>query len=897
MKGVRYGLPFLFISLFMLTNISCSNPETESDTLESSTSELSSDVSLSTEITSQITSSEQEIEEEAGFLKNYLKQIDLKGYVGTNYKNNVKYWQKEAYRNNPNVISQIRLANNGSATSSLSDVLGTDYYGVDSYYSIDVVNKEDTNYIGWKLKALPASFGDRDLRFCNDVNAITYWNGVKQLWVHVDNSEIDAVTELRLCFEDDSIGRESYNLIEGKTLTLYSESEAISMTIKAGGYIPIPAQFVGYIAIPFNKDYYERYWSEGGNNIIDNANIAQFQIAVRATAKALNKTFYMNEFAIVGNVNGTALPVDIVTSDTYKVVWDINQLSPKTDNPKEQASSLPWYGEFVGKLLTGIAYSYKVTRDASLYESAEEIINDLSDAQGEYGYLGVFKGGARFSLEISNWDLWNHYHCILGLLEWYQITGNQKAFEIAQKALDCVYDTFRNRSYLVRGGFETNRAIAHAYAVMYQVTREDKYLDEAERIIMQDCQDINGWYKNALNGKHFYNSSSPRWEVLHMIMTLNILYEETGEEQYYNVLSYLWNDIAVYDIHNTGGFTTNEAATGNPYMEGVIETCCTIAWSAFSIEFLKCSKDVRVVDEIERSYFNGVLGALLDEDKYCTYNTPMNGVQGTAGGYDGRRVKSQQDISFQYNAGSPDMNCCQANIARGIGQLSEWAALTDKGSLYLNYYGTSTIKTIVNGSSVTIKETTNYPRDGEVKLTITDLEKDTPFVLKLRIPSWSKKGTVVVDGRSYETTPGEYFEIRRTWKNNDEVILNIGIQFTYLLGERSLADYASLYYGPILLTLDQYYQEKSGSTVRFNRLLEMDAADFDNVVVNNGNTIGAWLYIDVPHENSFIRLVDFASAGKYNGQSQPSTYYSWLNINDLLVVTPEPLDIWKIPLI
>ena len=48
--------------------------------------------------------------------------------------------------------------------------------------------------------------------------------------------------------------------------------------------------------------------------------------------------------------------------------------------------------------------------------------------------------------------------------------------------------------------------------MMYQATGEQKYLDEAERIIQQDCQDANGWYKKALGGGHFYQSSSARWE-------------------------------------------------------------------------------------------------------------------------------------------------------------------------------------------------------------------------------------------------------------------------------------------------------------------------------------------------------------------------------------------------
>ena len=884
MNKIKKSIAVCLASLTIVASAGCKTTNT-SDNISSGDNPTSSE------------SENMNLEEEIGYLKNSLSELNLKGYVGNNYKNNVNYWQKVAYKNNPNIITQIYRANKTSGNSSLSDVFGTDFFGVDSYYDIDVVSKNLKKYIGWKLKYLPSSFGDRDLRFANDTNSESDWTGAKELWIHIDNSEIGGLTSLRVCFEDDAFGRESFSLITGKSINLYNSSTPIVSVVSAGGYVDIPEYFVGYIAIPLNSSYYERYYSDGGNNQIDLNNVAQFQIAVKATGASINKTFYMNDFAIVGNVNGGSLPFNIAGEDTFKIVWNIETLDPKDDTPDAQPSGLPWYGEFVGKLLTGIAFSYKSTRDAELMQAANEIIDALEEAQGNDGYLGTYRGGARYSIASNNWDLWNQYHAIVGLAEWYKITENTKALTIAKKALDCIYETFKNRSYLVSGGFETNRGIAHGYALMYQVTGEKKYLDEAERIIMQDCQDSNGWYKGALKGVNFFQTSSARWEVLHMIMTLGILYQETGKQEYFQVMSFVWNSILSTDIHNSGGFTTNEAAIGNPYAEGVIETCCTIAWNAFSIEYYKVCKKVEVADEIERSYFNGLLGALTDDDKYCTYNTPMNGIQGSAGTYDGRRVKSQQDISFQFNSGSPDMNCCQANFARGIGQLSEWAALTDGPSLYLNYYGNSNIKAMANGVSFNINQVTSYPINGQVKITIDGLQKASRFVLKLRIPSWSVNSKVSYDGQTFNCESNKYFAIDKIWHNGDEIILDIGMQFTVWVGLSYQSGYTSLYWGPILFTLDEHYLNQSNCGVSFTHNIALSPEAFENVEVKNGNTISAWAYIDIPYNNTFVRLVDFASAGKYNGKSQPSSYYSWLNIDGVSYVDIDFLDIWKLPLL
>ena len=732
------------------------------------------------------------------------------------------------------------------------------------------------NALGWTLKQTSSSYSDRDIRFSNDPQAVTDWTGAKELWVYLDASEIAAETQVRFAFEENAVGRASYSLKEGASVKLHKNGEDVTRmrTVQAdgGGYIPLPAEFAGYIRMPLDENTFAKYWGENDNDRLEISNVVQFQLSVRGSDAMVGKTVYMDSFAVVGEMEGEPLPVktDLDPADTYKEIWTLEGLEKRTG---ASGNIVIWYGEFAGKLLTGMAYGYKATLNPELKEAGDELVADLAAAQGEDGYLGTYMGGARFAIESNNWDLWNHYHCITGLLEWYEITGNQTAFDVAKKAIDCIYETFKDRSYLVAGGFETNRGIAHGYAQMYQATGDKKYLDEAERIIMQDCQDENGWYKTALRLGNFYQSSSARWEVLHMIMTLGILYEETGNEEYYLVMGWIWNNILQTDIHNTGGFTTNEGACGDPYRTGVIETCCTIAWMAFTNEYYKYTKTVEVADELERSYLNGMLGSLLDEDKYCTYNSPMNGVAGTAGGYDGRKVPSQQDISFQYNSGSPDFNCCQANLARGLGQLVEWAAVTDGNELYLNYYGESNIHTKVGGADVSLKQTTLYPLNGSVKIEIGGLQSEKEFTLKLRIPGWAVGSKVSVNGQTvYGIEAGEYASLTRTWKNGDVIQLDIAMQVRYWTGEDSMEGYASVYYGPVLMALDRSFASIYNQNTVF---LE---EDIDGAAVIDGSSVGAMLLMEVPVGGTSVMLVDYASAGKYNGEAEPSTYWTWLKV-------------------
>ena len=817
-------------------------------------------------------------------LKSYVTDMNIKGYIGTNIKNNIKYWQIGAYEDNQGIIRQIDNAQSG--VISLGNILGTDYYGVSNYYDISIHERNNQNSLGWTLKSMPNKFDDRDLRFSNDQNAKTNWSGAKELWLKIDASTIPTKTSVRVAFEENAVGRESYSLINGSVINLYYEDSTKVTSTASGGFVELPAEFKGYIVLPLNSSYYSCYWKEGGNNKLDINNVVQFQLAVKGDQEMVGKTLYMDEFAIVGNVNGEHVPVgSYLSSDTYKAVWNFEGLH---NGDGYINSSLPWYGEFVGKLLTGMAYSYRISPDQELLNSAVEIITDLKTAQGEDGYLGTYMGGSRYSIETSNWDLWNQYHIIVGLLEWYKLTGEEDYLIIAKDCIDCIYETFKDRSYVVTGGFETNRGISHGYAMMYQITGEKKYLDEAERIIIEDCKgDPSGWYNTALRGRHFYQSNNNRWEILHMMMTLGILYEETGNEEYYDVMSILWYDILETDIHNTGGFTTNEGAQGNPYMDGVIETCCTIAWLAFTNEFYKYSQSVEVADEFERSYYNGLMGSLLDNDKYCTYNSPMNGVQGTCGHYDGRKVYSQQDISFQYHSDSPDMNCCQANFARGLGQLSQWALMSEENDLYLNYYGTSSITTKVGGVDVTIKQTTQYPANGNVKIEVTGLEKTTKFKLNLRVPTWAYGSTAIVDGKRYVLEEGEYFEINKTWSNGDIIQLDLQTSFHYWAGEKNQSGLTSIYYGPVLLTLDQAYAKG------FDQSTQFDAIEIEKVEVQSGTALGCMLTCDVETDSGTVKLIDYASAGKYNGTSTPSTYWTWLNVNNQPEPNHDSISRWK----
>ena len=151
--------------------------------------------------------------------------------------------------------------------------------------------------------------------------------------------------------------------------------------------------------------------------------------------------------------------------------------------------------------------------------------------------------------------------------------------------------------------------------------------------------------------------------------------------------SILWWSIVKLDRHNNGGFSSGEQAQGNPYHPGAIETCCTVAWIAMSVDMLRMTGNSVVADELELSTLNQVLGYQHPSGKWCTYNTPMDGV----------RRKSVEEIAFQIRPGSEEINCCSANAPRGFGMIAQWALMSDGRGLVVNWYGPSTMTARLQG--------------------------------------------------------------------------------------------------------------------------------------------------------------------------------------------------------
>ncbi len=555
-----------------------------------------------------------------------------------------------------------------------------------------------------------------------------------------------------------------------------------------------------------------------------------------------------------------------------------------------------WAGEFAGKYLTAAVQVLRLTGDRELREVVSGVVGELVSLQADNGYLGPWPSPYGLTNRAPNcrqgaplwdperggdtWDAWGHYHVMLGLLLWHADSGDAAALRCARRMADRLCELYLGATSprLVDTGWsKVNLAPAHSLALLHRVTGEARYLQLAEQIVAEFAAcDAGGnplagnYVDGPLSGLEYFELPNTGWESLHSVMALAELYPLTGNARYRDALKRIWWSITATDRHNNGGFSSGEMAVGDPYDLGAIETCCTIAWIALSVEMLRLTGDARVADEIELSTLNSVLGLHSASGRWVTYDTPP----------DGTRIDSGVTLGWQGREGSPELNCCSVNGARGLGMVSDWALMQDAGGLLLNWYGPSELTAPLRESAVevTLRQHTRYPAEGRVALRVAP---STPaaFGLKLRIPRWSRNTTAAVNGTPVAPVePGAYLAIERTWRDGDLVELDLDLSVHCWPGHNARSGTTSLYRGPLLLTFDARYNaiEPDALPALDARRLRLEPAAWPHWLAP------VTLLECAAADARTLRLCDFASAGESG-----TPYRSWLPVANAAGALPE----------
>jgi DUF1680 family protein len=226
-----------------------------------------------------------------------------------------------------------------------------------------------------------------------------------------------------------------------------------------------------------------------------------------------------------------------------------------------------------------------------------------------------------------------------------------------------------------------------------------------------------------------------------------------------------------------------------------VETCATAIWMKLCYQLLRLTGDSKWADRMEVSLYNNLLGAMMPQGEWWSYDSPLTGE---------RAPSRQQGVH---------LSCCVSSGPRGLLITPEWAVMRSvAGGPVVNLYspGTASLK-LPNGKNLNIVQETGYPVTALVTLTLQP-EKPSSFALKLRIPEWSKLTVIKVNEEPIKCQPGSYASIERKWKANDKVTLKLDLRGR-IIRAPSGAPQQVVMRGPIVLAFDNRLTRAEDTTV------------------------------------------------------------------------------------
>nr|WP_293545743.1 glycoside hydrolase family 127 protein [Prevotella sp.] len=440
-------------------------------------------------------------------------------------------------------------------------------------------------------------------------------------------------------------------------------------------------------------------------------------------------------------------------------------------------------GHITGHLLSAYATLYAQTGSQAVKMKADSIVNGLAEVQQAYGkggYLSAFAEGL-IDRNIQGKSVWAPFYTlhkiVQGMIDQFQMTGNEKALEIAKGMDNWAYNKLKplseeTRKKMIRnefGGF--NEAMYELYAL----TKDEKYLWVARYFYHNEKIDPLKAGNPDLGTNHA-NTFIPK------LLGEARNYEMFGAKDSRKAAEFLF-----WTLVNDHAFVTGELSDKehlfkpteqSKHLSGYDgENCCTFNLLKLADHLFSWNPSSKIADYYERALYNHILGQQDPESSMVCYFTPLQ-----TGAY---RLYSTRDSSFW---------CC---VGSGFESHVKYASSiyfhSDK-DLYVNLF----IPSKVDWEGTTFTQQTSFPQSSTTTFTVDGNSKQ--FALRLRYPSWATKMDVKVNGKKVKAVKGTdgYVAISRLWKAGDKIEVQLGMQ----LREEATKDDASkvaLLYGPIVM--------------------------------------------------------------------------------------------------
>jgi len=287
---------------------------------------------------------------------------------------------------------------------------------------------------------------------------------------------------------------------------------------------------------------------------------------------------------------------------------------------------------------------------------------------------------------------------------------------------------------------------------------------------------------------------------------------ETHDVDYQSAVKSIWDNLVHRKYYVTGGVGSGESSEGfgpnyslrnNSYCEA----CSSCGETFFQWKLHLAYHDAKYADLYEQTIYNALLGSLE---------------------LDGKRFYYVNDLATsRQRAPWNSVACCTGNIPRTLLMLPTWTYSRGRDGIYVNLFvGSKVMVEDVAGTDVEMVQTTNYPWEGKVAITINP-KASKSFTLRLRVPNRDVSSlytadppangiaSIAINGRPVKPVEfNGYAEIQRTWKAGDTLTFEIPLHVQRVhANEKVAADRGrvALRYGPLVYNIEKVDQDIDGT--------------------------------------------------------------------------------------
>ncbi|HTH52476.1 MAG TPA: beta-L-arabinofuranosidase domain-containing protein [Edaphobacter sp.] len=548
------------------------------------------------------------------------------------------------------------------------------------------------------------------------------------------------------------------------------------------------------------------------------------------------------------------------------------------------------------KWTEAVGFALQTQDDPALRKSTDAHIREFVAVQEPSGYLNTYYVDDRKPLRMQQHtqevghELYNMGHYLQGAIAYYRATGDPTMLNAGIRFVDDFllpnYGPGPNQTPIVSGHPEIEMSLIE----LYRTTGNQRYLELAGYILHGDTRwtikpsaivymfcGIPFTQRTKLEGHAV--------RAMYACCGATDYYLETGDPSYWKTLEMLWQDLASHQLYVTGGVGARAEgeAFGDAYelpnARAYGESCAAIGNLMWNARMLAATGEARFTDVMERALYNGInSGMSLDGKMYC-YRNPLAFEPAT-----GDVIRNPWY----------DTTCCPPNLERTFASLPGYFYSTSKDGIYVHLYDASEMNWhLEDGTGLKIAQKTEYPWKGDVELTVSPAQPQE-FSVYLRIPAWSAKNSVRVNGRAVEgAKAGEYLSIRRTWNAGDRIEFAMDMTPRVLQANPAVMEdvgKAAIQRGPVVFCmegLDQKVQEHglNMANLRVSLKGETEAR-------YQPEMLGGVMVLE--HPGSIMKS---ASPGLYRtavsggSKGEPTTltlipYYAWANR------TASPMQVW-----